>query len=131
MHDKLLETVPSVDRIACALYDANEDLLKTFINSTRTGEAIVGYEASLSNSHALSQLAQSGGFRVLDDIASAMVEIVLGPPQDGIVEAARSADAGLSRSLGTAQLGRRDHLLGLGDLLGRFDRVDPALEFLE
>jgi hypothetical protein len=37
----------------------------------------------------------------------------------------------LGRSLGTAQLGRRDHLLGLGDLLGRLDRVDPALEFLE
>ena len=72
LHTRLLETVPIVDRIACALYEAKDDQLKTFINSTRTGEAIVGYEASLSNSHALSQLAQSGGFRVLDDIASAI-----------------------------------------------------------
>lgn len=72
LHTRLLETVPMVDRIACALYEAKDDQLKTFINSTRTGEAIAGYEASLSNSHALSQLAQSGDFRVLDDIASAI-----------------------------------------------------------
>jgi hypothetical protein len=32
--------------------------------------------------------------------------------------------------LGTAELGRRHHLHGLGDLLGRFDRVDPVLEVL-
>ena len=72
LHTRLLETVPMVDRNACALYEAKDDQLKTFINSTRTGEAIAGYEASLSNSHALSQLAQSGDFRVLDDIASAI-----------------------------------------------------------
>jgi HD-GYP domain-containing protein (c-di-GMP phosphodiesterase class II) len=72
LHTRLLETVPIVDRIACALYEAKDDQLKTFINSTRTGQALVGYEASLSNSHALSQLAQSGDFRVLDDIASAI-----------------------------------------------------------
>jgi hypothetical protein len=28
--------------------------------------------------------------------------------------------------LGAAEFGRRDHLHGLGDLLGRFDRVDPV-----
>ena len=72
LHSRLLETVPTVDRIACALYEPRDDRLNTFINSTRTGEAITGYEASLSNSHALSQLAQSGDFRVLDDIASAI-----------------------------------------------------------
>ena len=37
LHDRLLETVPVVDRIACALYDENDDVLKTFINSTRAG----------------------------------------------------------------------------------------------
>jgi len=37
----------------------------------------------------------------------------------------------IGRSLRSAQLGRCDHLFGLGDLLGRFDRVDPTLEFLE
>lgn len=72
LHERLLETVPCVDRIACALYDPKEDSLKTFINSTRQGQAISGYEYKLSKSHALSQLAKTGEFRVLDDIALAI-----------------------------------------------------------
>lgn len=72
LHDRLLETVPVVDRIACALYDENDDVLKTFINSTRAGEAITGYEYKLSDSHALSALAASGEFRVLDNIEHAL-----------------------------------------------------------
>ena len=72
LHTRLLESFPFVDRIACALYEPADDTLKTFINSTRTGKAIVGYEASLSGSPSLSQLAQSGDFRVLNDIASAI-----------------------------------------------------------
>lgn len=35
LHDRLLETVPVGDRIACALYDEKDDVLKTFINSAR------------------------------------------------------------------------------------------------
>jgi HD-GYP domain-containing protein (c-di-GMP phosphodiesterase class II) len=72
LHAKLLETVPNVDRIACALYDQDEDLLKTFINSTRAGSAISGYEYKLSDSQALSAMAASGEFRVLDNIEHAM-----------------------------------------------------------
>ena len=72
LHDRLLESVPGVDRIACALYDADRDRLKTFINSTRVGQAISGYEYRLADSLSLSHLAESGQFRVLDDIAQAM-----------------------------------------------------------
>lgn len=72
LHDHLLESVPCVDRIACALYDPDEDKLKTFINSTRAGQAISAYEYRLSGSYSLSQLAQSGDFRVLDEITSAI-----------------------------------------------------------
>lgn len=68
LHDRLLSSVPLVDRIACALYDARDDILRTFINSTRQGEAITGYEFRLSDSDSLSQLASTGDFRVLDDI---------------------------------------------------------------
>ena len=68
LHYRLLETLPCVDRIACALYDAKDDVLRTFINSTRTGEAITGYEFRLSDSRSLTQLAETGEFRVLDDI---------------------------------------------------------------
>lgn len=69
LHDHLLQSVPGVDRIACALYDADRDLLKTFINSTRAGQAISGYEYRLADSLSLSRLAESGQFRVLDEIA--------------------------------------------------------------
>lgn len=72
LHQQLLETVPSVDRIACALYDASDGSLKTFINSTRKGQAITGYEYKLADSHSLSQLASTGNFRVLDDLSSAI-----------------------------------------------------------
>lgn len=77
LHDHLLQSVPGVDRIACALYDADRDRLKTFINSTRVGQAISGYEYRLSDSHSLSKLAESGQFRVLDEIA-----VVLGSDTD-------------------------------------------------
>lgn len=72
LHNHLLETVPVVDRIACALYDASEDKLKTFINSTRKGLAIAGYEYKLSDSFSLSELARTGNLRVLDSITSAI-----------------------------------------------------------
>ena len=72
LHQQLLETVPSVDRIACAIYESSDGSLKTFINSTRTGKAIAGYEYKLADSHSLSELARTGNFRVLDDIASAI-----------------------------------------------------------
>ena len=67
-HEQLLEMVPELDRIACALYDPSDDLLKTFVNSTRSGEPIQGYEFRLSESASLSQLARTGETRVLDDI---------------------------------------------------------------
>ena len=68
LHSRLLETVPVVDRIACALYDEDDDTLRTFINSTRSGQSITGYEYRLADSHALGELARSGEFRVLDNI---------------------------------------------------------------
>lgn len=72
LHDRLMETTPEVDRIACALYDHDDDKLRTFINSTRSGHAITGYEYPLSRSRALSELARSGDYRVLDDIGAAL-----------------------------------------------------------
>jgi HD-GYP domain-containing protein (c-di-GMP phosphodiesterase class II) len=70
LHNGLLEKIPALDRIACALYEEQRDTLKTFINSTRNGKAISGYEYKLSESRALSELARTGQFRVLDDIAA-------------------------------------------------------------
>jgi HD-GYP domain-containing protein (c-di-GMP phosphodiesterase class II) len=68
LHAGLLDRVPSIDRIACIKYDRSDDLLKTFINSTRTGESIAHYDYKLSDSESLSHIASSGLFRVIDNI---------------------------------------------------------------
>ena len=72
LHERLLYSVPEVDRIACALYDAGDDMLRTFINSTRSGEAIAGYKFRLSDSISLSELAASGDTRVIDNIPAVL-----------------------------------------------------------
>ncbi len=70
LHSSILERSPGVCRIACALYDSNTDLLKTFINSTHTGHAINRYEYPLSQSYQLQQLKESGDCRVIDKITN-------------------------------------------------------------
>ena len=72
LHRQLLADVPSVDRIACALYDPNDDLLKTFIHSTLSGEALRGYEYKLSASRSLLDLARRGGRRLLTDLPAVL-----------------------------------------------------------
>ncbi len=43
LHEQLLALAPEVDRIACVLVDPQDDLLKTFVNSTRIGQPISSY----------------------------------------------------------------------------------------
>lgn len=68
LHNRVLQTMPAISRIACALYEPSGELLKTFINSTRDGQAISGYEARLDSCGELSLLAKNGSCRVIDDI---------------------------------------------------------------
>ncbi len=72
LHDRLSIMAPDVARVACALYDPETDTLKTFINSTRDGYAIRGYEYRLSQSASLSHLAESRETRVITDIPTAL-----------------------------------------------------------
>ena len=69
LHDTIIERLPGISRIAVALYDSETDLLKTFINSTRQGLAIAGYEYPLAQSESLSQLKRESACRVVDDIS--------------------------------------------------------------
>lgn len=69
LHDSILERMPGVCRIACALYDNRTDLLKTFINSTRQGHAIDRYEYPLAMSYELSELKRTNQCRVINSIA--------------------------------------------------------------
>ena len=68
LHDQIREVAPDVDRVACALYDSHDDLLKTFINSTRNGTVLRAYQYPLSQSASLSALAATGQARVLTDL---------------------------------------------------------------
>ena len=69
LHEQILDRVSNIDRIACAIYEAKDDLLKTFINSTRNGEAINNYECKLSTSYELNLLAKNSEYRVLTEIS--------------------------------------------------------------
>ena len=68
LHERILQQLPAVARIACAIYDKQQDMLKTFIHSTRQGQAISSYQARLSESPSLKKLAQQGLCRVIDNI---------------------------------------------------------------
>ncbi len=68
LHQRIIESFTTVERMACALYDPKEDVLKTFINSTRVGTAIRNYEFKLSDSYSLSQMVLRRENRVLNDI---------------------------------------------------------------
>jgi len=72
LHNSLLEKIPQIDRIGCAIYDPSDDLLRTFINSTRSGVPITAYEYHLANSTSLSKLALSREQRVINDIESTL-----------------------------------------------------------
>jgi len=70
LHRQIIAVVPEVDQIACVLYDPDTDLLKTYVDSSRAGDPLQGYEFPLSGSRSLSELAATRTTRVLDDIAS-------------------------------------------------------------
>jgi len=67
-HDLIFERYSTIVRIAFAVYDKETDFLKTYINSTKAGVAIDGYEYKLSDSKSLALLAKTGRIRVIDGI---------------------------------------------------------------
>ncbi len=72
LHDRILQQMPWVSRIACALYDKPADQLKTFIHSTHQGQTLNCYQARLSDIPSLQLLAQQGICRVIDDIQTSI-----------------------------------------------------------
>ncbi len=70
LHSHLRRVLPNVDRMACALYDPDLDLLKTFVNSTLGGEPLKAYQYRLADSPSLSRLARQHSVRVINDIDS-------------------------------------------------------------
>ena len=72
LHEHLRRVVPTVDRLACALYDPEMDLLKTFVNSTVGGEPLRTYQYKLSDSPSLMALKVEGESRVIHDIGETL-----------------------------------------------------------
>ena len=68
LHVHLRRVVPAVDRMACAIYDPEMDLLKTFVNSMVAGEPLKTYQYKLSDSPSLMALKAEGKSRIIDDI---------------------------------------------------------------
>lgn len=67
-HDIIFERYPDVVRVSFVIYDHDTDLLKTYIDSTKVGQAFKSYEYKLTNSASLTYLAKTGSVRVIDGI---------------------------------------------------------------
>lgn len=104
IHQSIMESMPGIARIACALYDPESDLLKTFINSTKSGHAIEGYEYPLSKSRSLVELKSTLACRVIDNIPLSI--------QEGTEHSDWLLEQGYISSL-TVPLTHGDQLLGL------------------
>lgn len=72
LHSYLRRAVPMVDRVAVALYDAEMDQLKTFVNSTIGGEPLRTYQYKLSDSPSLVRIKEEREPRVIDDIGKTL-----------------------------------------------------------
>lgn len=71
LHHQVRRIAPSVTRLACALYEPTEDLLKTFVNSTVDGPALNAYQVRLADSPSLKTLADTQRCRVIPDLLHA------------------------------------------------------------
>ncbi|MEN9417899.1 MAG: hypothetical protein RI988_1519 [Pseudomonadota bacterium] len=72
LHREVMRAVPEVDRVACALYDAQSDTLRTFVDSTQHGARLRAYECPLGDSPSLLRLKELRQARVIDDIPSSV-----------------------------------------------------------
>lgn len=69
LHAGVIALVPGLERIAVVAYDPETDILSTYLNSTRSGVALAGYDAKLKDIHSLSVIASSGEPRYVANIS--------------------------------------------------------------
>ena len=68
IHQLLKDKIPTVDRIAVALYDEKTDLLKTFIHSTDGNNPLPLYQCKLDDAPALKEIHLTGQPRVINKL---------------------------------------------------------------
>jgi len=69
VHGYLRGHFPGIERLAIALYEPETGKLKTFAHSTAGEAPLAAYEAPLSGSPSLDELARSGRDRVIGDLS--------------------------------------------------------------
>ena len=72
LHAQIRRELPAVDRVACALYEPETDMLRTFVHSTDQATPLRGYHLRLADSPSLAALVAGRGERVIDDIATGL-----------------------------------------------------------
>ncbi|TQV71545.1 HD domain-containing protein [Aliikangiella marina] len=72
IYDLIKQHHPYISRIAVALYDSQEDLLKTFLYCAEAKTPLPWYQAKLSESPSLVEIAKSGQPRILNDISESI-----------------------------------------------------------
>jgi HD-GYP domain-containing protein (c-di-GMP phosphodiesterase class II) len=72
LHRQIRDLHPSVVRMACALYDPQDDLLKTFVNSTVGAEPLSHYQCELQSVPSLLELSCTRSECLIDNLADAL-----------------------------------------------------------
>jgi len=68
VHDVLRERFDAIERLAVALYDAETDMVRTFVDSGDVDSPLLHYEARLSESRSLADIVAKGVPRVVNDL---------------------------------------------------------------
>ncbi len=69
LHHELMKIWPSLSRMAVAIYDNQNDDLKTFVNSQAGNHSLRTYSAKLSNVPSLKILAEARQERIINDLS--------------------------------------------------------------
>ena len=76
LRDKLVSThyslkarLPFITRVAVAIYDAETEVLKTYLHSSDDGSPLEHYQAQLDDAPSLKSILESGRPRVINDMA--------------------------------------------------------------
>jgi HD-GYP domain-containing protein (c-di-GMP phosphodiesterase class II) len=70
IHRVVNDRVGGIDRIAAALYDPKNDLVKTFVDSSGADRPLEHYQARLSDSYSLHEILRTGHPRVINDLGA-------------------------------------------------------------
>ena len=65
LHNRILDLDPRIDRVACVLYDEEQDVSQTFLNSTRDGATLQANQYRPDDSRSFSYMARTSEARQL------------------------------------------------------------------